>query len=77
MIIDIKKGIGKYLCDWCLGFAIELSTIVGCRYVILETNEKKIDFYKKCRFKQGISQEDDNGRKIWMHQKLTLTELRT
>ena len=48
-----KKGIGKYICDWCLGLAMKLSNEVGCRYIILETTEKMVKFYKKCNFEKG------------------------
>lgn len=69
-----KKGIGKYLCEWCTGYAIKLSEKIGCRYVILETNEQKLDFYQKCRFEQGIEQDSDTGKKIWMYQRITLDD---
>ena len=69
-----KKGIGKYLCKWCIGFAIRLSDEVGCRYVILETNEKKVNFYKKCEFEKGIELDTDTGRKIWMYQRIAIMD---
>lgn len=67
-----KRGIGRYLCKWCIGFAIRLSDEVGCRYVILETNEEKVDFYRKCGFEKGIELDTDIGRKIWMYQRIAI-----
>lgn len=67
-----KKGVGKFLCDWCLGFAIELSEKVGCRYVVLETNESKVGFYLKCGFLKALPLEDEEIRLIWMYQRTVL-----
>lgn len=65
-----KSGVGKYLCEWCTGLAMSFSSTIGCRYVILETNKKKTDFYTRCKFEEGIEQEDDDGRKIWMYRRI-------
>lgn len=67
-----RKGVGKYLSDWCLGLAIALSEEVGCRYVILETDENNADFYESCGFKRGKELEEDTGKLIWMYQRITL-----
>jgi len=65
-----KKGIGGYICDWCTGLALEFSTKIGCRYVILQTSEENIEFYKKCGFKKAKVLDDD--RKIWLYQRLSI-----
>jgi len=67
-----RKGVGKYLSDWCLGFAITMSERVGCRYVILETDESNVDFYESCGFKRGKELDGDRGKLIWMYQRITL-----
>ena len=67
-----RKGIGKYLCSWCVGLIMELSKDIGCRYVILETNEKKICFYKKCKFERGIELDTDDGKTFWMYKRVVL-----
>jgi ribosomal protein S18 acetylase RimI-like enzyme len=67
-----EKGIGRYICDWCIGLAIKFSSEVGCRYVILETKQSKIGFYRKCKFKKGKELEDERGRLTWMYQRITL-----
>ena len=42
--------IGTALCGWCVGKAVEFSKVVGCRYVSALTNEKIVEFYRKCGF---------------------------
>jgi ribosomal protein S18 acetylase RimI-like enzyme len=67
-----RKGIGKYLCDWCLGVAITMSEQIGCRYVIVETEENNVNFYENCDFKLGKELEEDKGKAMWMYQRITL-----
>ena len=67
-----RRGVGKYLSDWCLGLAIALSEEIGCRYVILETDENNVDFYESCVFKRGKELNEDTGKLIWMYQRITL-----
>ena len=66
-----RKGVGKYICNWCLGLAMKLSNDVGCRYIILETTEKMIKFYMKCNFEKGKVIEDEKGKLIWMYQRIS------
>lgn len=67
-----KKGIGRYLCDWCVGSAMVLSEKIGCRYVILETSESKIDFYSRCGFEKGAEVKGEERKLFWMYQKIAL-----
>ncbi|MHA1803907.1 MAG: GNAT family N-acetyltransferase [Promethearchaeota archaeon] len=67
-----RKGIGKYISDWCLGLAMKLSNKVGCRYIILETTEKIVKFYKKCNFEKGKVLEEEQRKLIWMYQRISL-----
>jgi GNAT superfamily N-acetyltransferase len=68
-----KKGIGAYLCNWCVGFALNMSEKIGCRYVILETNQgKKVDFYEKCGFQKGKELKDKREELVWMYQRIAL-----
>ena len=67
-----RKGVGKYLCDWSLGVAMTLSEKVGCRYVIVETDQNNVNFYENCDFKLGKELEEDNGKAMWMYQRITL-----
>jgi GNAT superfamily N-acetyltransferase len=44
------KGIGTFLCEWCLAKALKLSKTVGCRFLILNAKQKAIGFYQKNGF---------------------------
>lgn len=63
-----RKGVGTYLANWATGLAIEMSEQIGCRYVVLEAKESKIDFYKHIGFKQGASLITD--RRVWFYKKI-------
>ena len=45
-----RRDVGRILCAWCVGKALEFSEDIGCRYVSLVTKKSKIGFYNKCRF---------------------------
>jgi hypothetical protein len=49
-------------------FALEKSEEIGCRYIILETRENKVDFYGKCGFQRGASLDGDKF--VWMYKKI-------
>jgi len=63
-----RKGIGAYLTEWATGLAMELSEEVGCRYVVLEARESKMNFYEKCGFKKGASISGD--KLVWLYKKI-------
>lgn len=44
------RGLGSLLCDWCEGKAIALSDQIGCRYLVLHTEQELIPFYEKNGF---------------------------
>jgi len=45
-----RRGLGRLLCYWCEGLAIELNEKVGCRYLVLHTEKELIRFYERCGF---------------------------
>ena len=45
-----NKGIGRDVCMFCRGLAIETGKRVACRYVVLQTTQERVNFYKKCGF---------------------------
>lgn len=51
------KGVGTYLCDFCLDRAIKFSERVGCRFLVLNAIRKAIPFYEKYGFKLLKRQE--------------------
>lgn len=47
-----RKEVGKNICLWVISLARKLSKMVGCRLVIVLTQGKPVEFYKKkCNFK--------------------------
>jgi GNAT superfamily N-acetyltransferase len=63
-----KKGLGKWICDYCIGLAIEWSDKIGCGYVFLETSENKKQFYEKVGFITS-GKVNSNG-KMWMYRRI-------
>lgn len=58
--IDYKgRGIGILVRDWVINKALEVSQEIGCRLIILQAVEDKIELYSKWGFKQ-IEQEYRN-----------------
>lgn len=45
-----NRHIGMCICLWAIGLARELSKMIGCRFVVLMTDQSRIDFYQKCGF---------------------------
>jgi GNAT superfamily N-acetyltransferase len=68
-----RKGIGEYICNWCVGLAIDLSDKIGCRYVILETSKgERETFYAKCNFQKAKELVDDRKERVWMYQRIDI-----
>ena len=59
------RNVGANICLWCLGLAKELSTKVGCRLVVVLTEGKIVDFYKKCSFK--VVPKFEKKKKVLMY----------
>lgn len=55
-----KKYIGTNICKWCIGRAVSLSEEIGCRYVVLQTDEEHKFFYEKCGF--SLFKEEPNRK---------------
>ena len=41
------SGVGTWILKWCLGFAVDISERVGCRYVVLQTNKRREGWYRR------------------------------
>lgn len=67
------QGVGSYLCFWSTGFAVDASLSMGCRYVVLETIEKRVPWYEGRGFKflERVSHEGKPDT-IWMYQKIDI-----
>jgi len=64
-----NKGIGKTICEFCKGLAIDLSERIGCRYVVLETTNSKVPFYQKCGFTLSVKPPRKGGI-VWMYRRI-------
>ncbi|CUR51337.1 putative acetyltransferase (GNAT) family protein [Nitrosotalea devaniterrae] len=63
------NGIAKEICKFCLGLAQDVGEKVACRYIVLQTNEKRTKLYEDYDFVRS-PKKPDNG-KIWMYTKLS------
>ncbi|MGI0021635.1 MAG: GNAT family N-acetyltransferase [Nitrososphaeraceae archaeon] len=62
------KQVGSSICKFCRGLAIFIGNRVACRYIILQTTQDKIPFYRKCGFIQsGVKPK--NGL-YWMYSRI-------
>jgi len=69
-------GVGTYLLKWSIGAAITLSHKVGCRYLILQTNKRRSDWYmnnkRGMKLLEVIKNKPDDW---WFFKRLDLNEL--
>jgi predicted GNAT family N-acyltransferase len=66
------KDVGTYIAEWATGLALELSSQIGCRYVVLEAKESKIGFYSNIGFQKGATLTGD--RLVWLYKKIASDE---
>lgn len=66
------RNVGANICLWCLGFARELSKKVGCRLIVVLTEGKIVDFYKKCNFK--VVPKYEKKKKVLMYLQVPRSE---
>ncbi len=62
------RGLGRVLCNWSEGKAIELSSEIGCRYLVLHTEQDLIAFYEKIGFetrKPEIDADTDKAGRLY------------
>jgi len=59
------RDIGTNLCLWCLHSAKELSERIGCRFIVVLTKGRQVDFYKKCSFK--IIPKYEKKKKVFLY----------
>lgn len=61
-----NKGIGTFICDFCLDRAIKLSQIVGCRFLVVDAVEPAVVFYRKYGFKMSPKQEKEEQKLMFL-----------
>ena len=59
------RHVGLNISLWCVSKAKQLSGEVGCRLIIILTNDKKSDFYENCGFEMVPKYE--KKPKKWMY----------
>jgi predicted GNAT family N-acyltransferase len=64
--------VGTYLANWATGFALEMSENIGCRYIVLEAKESKVDFYSSIGFQKGFALFTDDL--VWLYKKIATDE---
>lgn len=64
-----NQGIGRYICEYCIGLAQEENLRVACAVVCLQTSKEKTGYYKdKCKFKHSATQHLEG--KVWMYRRI-------
>ena len=63
-----EKNVGTNICLWSLYFAEDLSKGIGCRFVVVLTQGKTINFYEKCDFE--IVPKYKNKPKVFLFLKI-------
>lgn len=61
-----SKGIGKKIVTFCVGLSQEIGQKIACRYVVLQTSEKKTGLYDEMKFIQSSKHEG----KVWMYRRI-------
>jgi len=59
------RNLGENICYWCVSQAKQLSEKIGCKLIIVMTNDEKSDFYKNCRF--DLLPKCEKKEKKWMY----------
>lgn len=62
------KNVGTNICLWSLFFTKQLSKQIGCRFIVVLTQGKTIDFYEKCNFE--ILPKYKNKKKVFLFLKI-------
>lgn len=44
------QKIGQNTTHFCTGLALDIAKRIGCRYLVLQTDDAHIEYYKKCKF---------------------------
>ncbi len=59
------RHVGENICLWCLSKVKQLSSEIGCKLIIILTNDKKYTYYIHCGFDMVPKFESKN--KKWMY----------
>ncbi|MFA5869913.1 MAG: hypothetical protein WC941_09475 [Candidatus Bathyarchaeia archaeon] len=59
---------GVIMCDFVSGLAVDLSEEIGCRYIVLQTSKKNVEYYRE---KLGFTTMDPNKDTSIMVKRIT------
>lgn len=62
------RHVGENICLWCVSKAKQLSSEIGCKLIIILTNDKKYTFYSNCGF--DMVPKCEYKQKKWMYLKI-------
>ncbi len=59
------RHVGENICLWCVSLGKQLSAQVGCKVIVILTNDKKCQFYRNCGF--DMVPKFESKPKKWMY----------
>jgi predicted GNAT family N-acyltransferase len=59
------RHVGENICLWCISKVKQLSAEIGCKLIVILTNEEKYAFYLNCGF--DMVPKFENKPKKWMY----------
>jgi len=60
-----ERHVGKNISLWCVSKVKQLSSDIGCKLLIIQTNDKKSIFYIHCGF--DMVPKFENKSKKWLY----------
>jgi GNAT superfamily N-acetyltransferase len=62
-----RKGIGRFLMLAAIGLALDVSGLIGCRYITVDSKPESIGFYEKHGFKLIEKYKDSDFPKMYLN----------
>jgi GNAT superfamily N-acetyltransferase len=62
-----RKGIGRFLMLAAIGMALDVSGMIGCRYITVDSKPESIGFYEKHGFKLIEKYRDSDFPKMYLN----------
>jgi len=62
-----RKGIGRFLMLAAIGMALDVSGMIGCRYITVDSKPESIGFYEKHGFKLIEKYKDSDFPKMYLN----------
>jgi len=62
-----RRGIGRFLMLAAIGMAIDVSSMIGCRYITVDSKTESVIFYEKHGFKLIEKYKDSDFPKMYLN----------